>query len=126
MRRAVLLPAVMALTIVVASGVALAATITGTANDERLIGTRYADTIRAGGGDDVVRALEGADRINGGNGRDTLYGGSGNDRLYSEDIFSQSGAYRDVVECGPGNDTASVDFRDRVEEDCEEVGVAIP
>ena len=126
MRRAVLLLAVIAFTIVVASGVALAATITGTADDETLIGTSYADTIRARGGDDVVRGLRGADRIYGGNGRDVLYGGYGNDRLYSEDIFSQSGAFRDVVECGPGNDTASVDFRDRVEEDCEEVGVAIP
>ncbi len=49
MRRAVLLLAVIAFSIVVASGVALAATITGTANDETLIGTSYADTIRAGG-----------------------------------------------------------------------------
>jgi Ca2+-binding RTX toxin-like protein len=125
MKKTVVLLAAMAVAVVVASGVALAATSIGTANDEILTGTNQADTIRARGGDDVVLGREGADRLRGGNGEDSLYGGRGADFLYSEDIFSQSGAYRDLVDCGPGDDTASVDFRDRVV-DCEEVGVAIP
>ena len=94
----------------------MAATISGTAADEELVSTGSADTISAKGGDDVVRGLRGEDKIR---------GGRGSDFLYSEDIFSQSGAFRDVVDCGPGNDRASVDFRDRVV-DCEEVGEAIP
>ena len=135
MRRITLLLATMTLVVLVAGGVALAATIVGTDNDETLIGTRYADFIRAEGGNDVVRGLggpdqlygnEGRDEVVGGYGEDKLYGGNGNDRLRSQDIFSQSGAYRDVVDCGPGEDFASVDFRDVVHADCEEVGVAIP
>jgi Ca2+-binding RTX toxin-like protein len=123
------------LSIFVAAGVALAATITGTARDETLVGTGYADTIEAKGGDDVVRGLGdpdllygngGKDRVVGGYGEDKLYGGNGNDRLRSQDIFSQSGAYRDVVDCGPGNDFAAVDFRDRVKDNCEDFSVAIP
>ena len=123
------------LSIFVAGGVALAATITGTARDETLIGTAYADTIGARGGDDVLRGLGGPDQLYGngsrdevvgGYGQDKLYGGYGNDRLRSEDIFSQSGAYRDVVDCGPGNDFAAVDFRDRVKDNCEDLVVAIP
>ena len=137
MRRMMLVLATMTVVVVVlvAGGVALAAVITGTDNDETLIGTRYADLIRAEGGNDIVRGLGGPDdlygngandRVDGGNGEDELFGGFGNDRLYSEDIFSQSGAYRDVVNCGPGRDFASVDFKDVVRENCEVVGVAIP
>ena len=135
MRRMTLLLVTMTLVVLVAGGVALAATITGTDRSETLIGTAYADSIEARGGADVVRGLGGpdrlfgnlgSDRVVGGNGEDRLDGGRGNDRLFSEDIFSQSGAYRDVVDCGPGEDFASVDFRDVVRENCEEVGVAIP
>ncbi len=123
MRRTVLLLAVMAAVLVMASGVALAATIIGTANDEILQGTNQDDTIRARGGDDVVLGREGADGLRGGNGEDSLYGGRGADFLSSEDI--QGGAFRDLVDCGPGDDRASVDFRDRVV-DCERVLTAIP
>ena len=122
--------------IFVAGGVALAATITGTDRDETLIGTAYADAIKARGGGDEVRGLggpdqlygnEGRDRLVGGYGEDKLYGGNGKDRLRSQDIFSQSGAYKDVVDCGPGKDFAAVDFRDRVNRDnCELLRVAIP
>ena len=120
-----LLVAVMAAVLVMASGVALAATIIGTPNDEILQGTNQDDTISARGGDDVVLGREGEDRLRGGTGEDSLYGGRGEDFLHSEDIFSQSGAFRDLVDCGPGRDRASVDFRDRVV-DCERVATAIP
>jgi Ca2+-binding RTX toxin-like protein len=124
MRRTVLLLASIALAVLLVSAVALAVTVRGTARGEKLVGTRYADTISAKGGDDVARGLGGKDRIRGGRGRDVLRGG-GDDFLYSQDIFSQSGAFRDVVDCGPGNDKASVDFRDRVV-DCEKMATAIP
>ena len=123
-------------TIFVAGGVALAATITGTDRDETLIGTVYADAIKARGSGDEIRGLGGPDqlygnggrdRLVGGYGEDKLYGGNGKDRLRSQDIFSQSGAYKDVVDCGPGKDFAAVDFRDRVNRDnCEVLAVAIP
>ena len=134
MRRTILLLVIMSLTLLLASGVALAATILGTDQSETLIGTRYADYIRAEGGNDVVRGLGGPDQLNGktgedrvvgGDGDDNLYGGTGNDRLYSEDIFSQGGAYRDVVDCGPGEDFAYVDWRDVVRENCEGVVTVI-
>jgi Ca2+-binding RTX toxin-like protein len=136
MKRAILLLAAMAVALGLASGMALAATIVGTSKDETLVGTAHADTIRAKGGADEVRGRGGPDQLYGNTGRDKIYGGfgkgdrlhggMGNDRLISEDIFSQSGAYRDVVDCGPGDDFASVDFRDRVRDNCEEVGTAIP
>jgi Ca2+-binding RTX toxin-like protein len=136
MRKMAIMFGVVMVALFVASGVALAATITGTDKDETLIGTGYADTIKARGGDDEVRGLRGPDRLYGnggkdevvgGYGEDKLYGGNGNDLLRSQDIFSQSGAYRDVVDCGPGNDSARADFRDRVNKDnCEDVVVAIP
>ena len=125
MRRTVLLSSSVALVMLLAAGVALAATVMGTADDEELVGTRYADTISARGGDDSARGLRGADEISGGNGEDVLRGGGGDDLLRSEDIFSQSGAFRDVVDCGPGDDRARVDFRDRVV-DCEDVVTATP
>jgi Ca2+-binding RTX toxin-like protein len=135
MRKIAMMLGLVMLAIFVAGGVALAATITGTDKDETLIGTAYADNMEAKGGDDEVRGLggpdqlygnEGRDEVVGGYGEDKLYGGNGNDRLRSQDIFSQSGAYRDVVDCGPGNDFAAVDFRDRVKDNCEDVSVAIP
>ena len=136
MKKAILLLAAMAVALGLASGMALAATIVGTDRDETFLGTAYADTIRAKGGADEVRRRGGPDQLYGNAGRDKIYGGFGkgdrlhggfgNDRLISEDIFSQSGAFRDVVDCGPGDDSASVDFRDRVRANCEEVGVAIP
>jgi Ca2+-binding RTX toxin-like protein len=125
MRRVTMVVGMALLLACMAAGAAVAATVTGTADDEELVGTRYADTISARGGDDVARGLRGADELSGGNGEDVLRGGGGDDLLRSEDIFSQSGAFRDVVDCGPGDDTARVDFRDRVV-DCEDVSTAIP
>jgi Ca2+-binding RTX toxin-like protein len=118
MKRTALLLAVLAAALVAASGVALAATFGGTNNDERLVGTRYADTIKARGGNDVVLGLGGNDAIRGDDGNDRLSGGPGNDRIVSRDVRSPGGANRDVVRCGGGNDTAFVDSRDRVV-DCE-------
>ena len=51
----------------------------------------------------------------GGRGEDQLYGGSGNDTMNAQD------GYKDNVNCGLGTDTAYVDKRDLVNEDCENV-----
>lgn len=108
MRRPVLVLVSLALAMLLASGVALAATISGTGKDELLRGTRYADNINARGGDDVVRGFQGADEITGEDGEDRIYAGEGNDRIFS------AGSFRDVVDCGPGRDWAQVNRRDRV------------
>ena len=115
----------MAFALVLGGGLAFAATITGTGEDEVLIGTSFADDIRAKGGADMVRGLGGPDMINGGRGRDQLYGGPGADNIDSVDLRSQAGGYRDFVDCGGGRDFASVDNTDRYQ-NCEEVSFTIP
>jgi Ca2+-binding RTX toxin-like protein len=80
--------------LVVASGVALAATINGDNRDNKLTGTSQADVIRGYGGDD---------RIIGGNGMDRIYAGAGNDFVSSVGDDSNE----DVVRCGRGIDTVN-------------------
>jgi Ca2+-binding RTX toxin-like protein len=107
-----LMLALMAGALVVASGVAVAKNIVGTERGERIVGTKYADHINSLGGDDVVLGWAGPDKIRGGNDNDQQYGGRGNDVIYTE------GGFRDLVNCGRGTDTAYVDSKDRVV-DCE-------
>ncbi|MGC5198655.1 calcium-binding protein, partial [Aphanothece microscopica] len=66
---------------------------------ERIIGSRFADTIRdgstssrisGGSGDDLIDGRGGADTLTGGAGNDTLIGGAGRDRMDGEggdDVF---------------------------------------
>lgn len=127
MRKIALVFLMMAMAITVASGVALAATITGTARDEVLVGTDYADDIRADDGDDEIYGLRGPDWLDGGRGRDVLRGGRGDDFIESIDLRDEEGnGYRDVVDCGPGLDTVSADLNDRISSNCEDVALPIP
>jgi Ca2+-binding RTX toxin-like protein len=107
-RIALLMIAVMAAVLVVASGVALAKNITGTDQGQRIVGTKYADHINALGGDDKVWGNPGPDKIRGGNDNDRQYGGRGKDVIYSE------GGFRDLVNGGKGIDTCYVDSKDLV------------
>jgi Ca2+-binding RTX toxin-like protein len=107
-RTALLMLAVMAAALVVASGVALAKNYVGTERGEKIVGTKHADHINAMGGNDVVHGWAGPDKIRGGDDNDKQYGGRGNDVIYSE------GGFRDLVDCGRGIDTAYVDSKDRV------------
>jgi hypothetical protein len=75
MRRAGLLTGTVALLLVAFAGVAVAATITGDARDNSLIGTKRADTIRGLGGDDRLAGRGGDDRLLGRGGNDAIYGG---------------------------------------------------
>ena len=70
MRRVILLLTVMATTLVLASGVALALT---------KIGTNGPDTLRGTNGDDNLLGKGANDRLFALNGRDTLLGGPGKD-----------------------------------------------
>jgi Ca2+-binding RTX toxin-like protein len=83
-----------------------ACTISGTAADDRLSGTRGEDVICGLGGDDRIDAREGSDvvygdegddHVSGDLGADTLYGDDGDDRL-------EGGLGADVLAGGPGND----------------------
>jgi len=115
-------------------GVALAATIDGTSGPDDLVGTDRADTIHGGGGMDYVSGLLASDLLYGGAGNDTVLGREGNDTIYgnpgSDTLFGNLGKdtinsvgdrEEDVVNCGPGNDTAYVDEIDRVNKNCETV-----
>ena len=63
MRRTIVLLATMALTLLVASGVALAVTRIGTNGPDTLRGTNGADNLLGNGGNDVLYALGGRDTL---------------------------------------------------------------
>jgi RTX calcium-binding nonapeptide repeat (4 copies) len=89
----------------------------GDSRGERLLGTVGGDRILAGAGDDVVRGLAGPDCLLGQRGDDRIYGGPGRDRIFGgsgDDRIDAAGGGRDLVDCGPGIDHASVDALDRV------------
>ena len=86
MRRTVLLVAATVLALIIASGVALAATFTcttnpcnGTSGPDTITGTVNAETINGQAGNDGISARDGNDQINGGANNDTTNGGNGND-----------------------------------------------
>ena len=85
MRRAILLLTVLAVTLVVASGVALAVTSQG------------------GPGNDVVLGTDGPDDLGGGYGSDTIVGLGGKDFLWGGDRPPSPGAFP-PPEVGPNND----------------------
>lgn len=89
-RRVILLVTVMAVVLVVGSGVALAAVKFGTNGQDFLMGTNGEDVIygRGGvdfidgrGGDDVLYGGDGSDEVVSFPGNDILYGGNGNDQV---------------------------------------------
>ena len=94
MRRTIVLLATMALTLLVASGVALAVTKFGTNGPDTLQGTNKADNLLGRGGNDVLYAHAGRDNLLGGEGKDWVLGG---------DERRPSGGDKNLVG-GPGND----------------------
>jgi Ca2+-binding RTX toxin-like protein len=95
MRRTIVLLATMALTLLVASGVALAITKIGGPGPNTLRGTNGADNLLGKGGNDVLFAL-------GGN-NDNLVGGKGKDWLAGGNERRPFGGDKNLVG-GPGND----------------------
>ena len=88
----------------------------GTVGNDKIIGSRLADTIDGGSGNDDIRGGMGDDVLTGGDGEDTLRGGDGNDTLRSNGtgsdmLFGDAGndsitgsASSDIIEGGSGND----------------------
>lgn len=111
MRRTTALVAMVALAVLLASGVALARNITcpnkdngscvGTNKMDTITGTTKADAIKARGGDDTVTARGGNDKVSGGDGGDLLDGGSGKDRLNGG---SNPDTALEFLAGGPGDD----------------------
>ena len=77
-----------------------------TSGDDTIVGSAAANDLTGGAGNDT---------IDGGDGDDQLSGGPGNDTIRARD------GYPDIVTCGPGTDTATVDTLDSVSGDCETV-----
>ena len=98
MRRAILMVATMALTVLVASGVALAVNKIGTDGPDTLRGTNGADNLIGLGGNDELSGLGGRDNLLGGPGKDFVLGFSGGDK----NVVGGSG--NDAVIGGKGSD----------------------
>jgi hypothetical protein len=111
---------------------------TGSARADKLFGRGGADRLNGVGGNDLLYGFSGNDVLIGGAGRDVMYGGGGSDRIScgegaGDRAFGEAGAdrvscrdrrptraNRDVIDCGPGRDTAVVDRFDIVRH-CEVV-----
>lgn len=101
--------AAMVAALVLSSGMALAAAISGTQGDDTLRGTGENDQIYGLNGEDDLFGLAGDDQLYGGAGTDDVSGSSGKDELYGGSGF-------DTIAGGPGADfinSADNDF-DRV------------
>src|SRR5919112_1904238 len=105
MRRTILLVATMALTLLAASGVALAVTKIGTDGPDTLRGTNRDDALIGKGGNDILLALAGKDTLLGGPGKDVVIGGS-LARSFGGDKNLVGGAGNDFVGAGKGSDNA--------------------
>jgi Ca2+-binding RTX toxin-like protein len=138
MRRVALVLAAIMLTLLVASGVALAVNKVGDNGPNTLRGTNEGDNLVGQGGNDDIFGLGGRDAVVGGAGRDVmqggpppprpevpprceasannnddLTGGAGNDFLWVRDTPFPVPP-KDLVLCGAGWDVASVDRVDVV------------
>ena len=75
-------------------------------------GSAGGDGLRGSAGDEEIAVGGGADEIHGGPGGDILLAGAGDDFVAAAD------GEQDLVLCGPGADTVSVDPADLVSRDC--------
>ena len=103
MRGTIVLLTTMALTLFVASGVALAVTKIGTNGPDTLRGTNKADNLLGRGANDILLALAGNDNLLGGPGKDIVYGGDEN-RLSGGNKNMVGGSGNDSVIGGRGSD----------------------
>jgi hypothetical protein len=104
MRRVILLLALMAATLVVASGVALAVNKVGTNGPDTLRGTNGDDNLVGLGGNDILLALAGDDNLLGGPGKDIVVGASERRLFARGDKNLAGGRGNDLVAGGLGAD----------------------
>ena len=103
MRRTIVLLATMALTVLVASGVALAVNKVGTDGPDTLTGTNGNDNLDGRGGQDNIFSLDGTDNLAGGLGKDNVVA-SDERRLGRGDKNLDGGPGNDAVLGGKGSD----------------------
>lgn len=97
--------------------------IFGRGGSDSIHGRNGHDCLVGAAGNDTLRGESGDDRLTGGPGADTLIGGAGinaYDAGSGNDVVDSVNGRVEVVRCGPGQDRASVDRRDRVT-GCERV-----
>jgi Ca2+-binding RTX toxin-like protein len=112
--------------LVLVAGDALAGAELGARDDDALRGSDLNDRLAGFGGEDGIWGLAG-DGLSGGGGDDEIYGGPGRDVLLGgagDDFLETKDGERDYVDCGPGQDAASVDMQDRVSRTCEMIYAA--
>jgi Ca2+-binding RTX toxin-like protein len=102
MRRTILLMATMALTLLVASGVAWAINKIGTDGPDTLRGTNGADNLIGKGGNDRLIPLDGRDNLLGGPGKDVV--GTDPTQVRRGDKNLQGGPGNDIVFGSSGTD----------------------
>ena len=98
-RRTVLALSTVVTALIMGSGVAMAAAVSGSQGNDTLQGTNGGDQIYGLNGNDTLRALRGFDELYGGAGNDELYGGPGDDEIYggsgNDNLFGGDG--RDFI-----------------------------
>jgi RTX calcium-binding nonapeptide repeat (4 copies) len=103
-------------------------TITGAAGNDRLTGHDQEETIDGGPGNDRVEGGYNNDTLTGGPGRDTIFGDSTTDTCnflsckipFGNDVIDARDGEQDTIDCGFGEDRATVDAIDVVA-NCEQV-----
>ena len=88
--------------------------LTGGIGNDRILGGADADRLAGGAGDDALVAGAGDDSVFGGRGKDRFSAGAGDDRVDAVD------GRRELILCGPGDDSATIDRVDRAS-GCERV-----
>ncbi len=113
---------------VLATSMAVAATLSGTQDPDTIIGTPQSDRISGWAGNDTLAGRASGDVIIGDHGNDTIFGDDGGDTLTGREGFDtvrggngndsinvEGDAERDYVYCNPGSDTARVSPNDFVD-----------
>jgi hypothetical protein len=103
-------------------------TVTGGAGNDKLKGHDHVETIDGGPGNDVVEGGYNNDVLTGGPGKDTIFGDSTTDTCnflsckipFGNDVINARDGEQDTIDCGFGEDRATVDGIDVVA-NCEQV-----
>jgi Ca2+-binding RTX toxin-like protein len=99
--------------------------IEGNGGDDDLYGRAGSESfifggIFGGGGDDRIDGGGGSDQaLYGGRGKDRIFGGKGADFL--DGLGDEAQDERDILNCGPGTDTAVPSPKDVVKDNCEQI-----
>jgi Ca2+-binding RTX toxin-like protein len=103
-------------------------TMNGADGNDKLVGHDHAETIDGGPGDDIVEGGLNHDTLTGGPGKDTIFGDSTKDTCnflacriaFGNDVIHARDGEQDTIDCGVGDDRATVDAVDVVA-NCETV-----